>query len=165
MTPKPKPQPEIRMITRLVPPSGNLVQGQSELAINPKLAQAAEELIKASRNHYSPAEGVGELRAAVAEKIARFNNIKVDPKATPLELLITLGATGALIAIAHTHLQNSSALVFEPYYPYHRRILDELGGHSNVLPLHGGNLELDVDELRARCRDWKNQEQVPWRGI
>src|SRR6185503_2759241 len=44
----PKPQPEIRTITRLVPPSGNLVQGQSELAINPQLAQAAEELIKSS---------------------------------------------------------------------------------------------------------------------
>ena len=93
MTPKPKAQPEIRTITRLVPPSGNLVQGQSELAINPALAQAAEELIKASRNHYSPAEGVAELRDAVAKKIARFNNISVDPKATPLELLIVPGAT------------------------------------------------------------------------
>jgi aminotransferase len=160
-----KAQPEIRTITRLVPPGGNLVQGQSELAINPKLAQAAEELIKASRNHYSPAEGVGELRAAVAKKIARFNNIQVDPKVTPFELLITPGATGSLIAIAHTHLKDSSALVFEPYYPYHLRILEELGGHTNVLPLHGENLELDVDELRARCREWKNRQQYPLRAI
>jgi aminotransferase len=160
-----KKQPEIRTITRLVPPSGNLVQGQSELAINPKLAEAADRLISSSRNHYSPAEGVGELREAVAQKIARFNNIEVDPKASPLQLLITPGATAALIAIAHTHLQNSSALVFEPYYPYHRRILDELGGHSNVLPLHGKNLELDVDELRARCREWKDRQQFPLRAI
>ena len=158
-------QPEIRTITRLVPPSGNLVQGQSELAISPQLAQAANKLISASRNHYSPAEGVAELREAVAQKIARFNNIQVDPKATPLELLITPGATAALIAIAHTHLQDYSALVFEPYYPYHRRILDELGGHANVLPLHGESLELDVDELRARCREWKNRSQFPLRAI
>jgi aminotransferase len=158
-------QPEIRTITRLVPPSGNLVQGQSELAINPKLAQAASDLIKASRNHYSPAEGVAELRDAVARKIARFNNVQVDPKATPLELLITPGATGALIAIAHTHLQNSSALVFEPYYPYHRRILVELGGRADVLPLHGESLELDVDELRARCREWKDRKEFPLRAI
>jgi aminotransferase len=161
----PKPQPEIRTITRLVPPSGNLVQGQSELAINPTLAQAASDCIKASRNHYSPAEGVAELREAVAKKIARFNNIQVDPKATPMELLITPGATGALVAIAHAHLKNSSALVFEPYYPYHRRILDELGGHSHGLPLHGENLELDVDELRARCREWKDQQSYPLRAI
>src|SRR5678815_2514295 len=118
MTPKSKPQPEIRTITRLVPPSGNLVQGQSELAIDPQLARAANELINASRNHYSPAEGVVELREAVSKKIARFNDIQVDPKATPLELLITPGATAALIAIAHAHLKDSSALVFEPYYPY-----------------------------------------------
>ena len=158
-------QPEIRTITRLVPPSGNLVQGQSELAINPKLAQAAEELIKASRNHYSPAEGVGPLREAVAKKIARFNNIEVDPKATPLELLITPGATGALIAIAHTYLVNASALVFEPYYPYHQKILEELGGRADVVPLHGEDLELDVDELRSRCREWKNRSEFPLRAI
>jgi len=160
-----KAQPEIRTITRLVPPSGNLVQGQSELAINPTLAQAASDCIKASRNHYSPAEGVSQLREAVAKKITRFNNIQVDPKASPMELLITPGGTGALIAIAHTHMKDSSALVFEPYYPYHRRILDELGGHSHVLPLHGENLELDVDELRQRCREWKNQPQYPLRAI
>jgi aminotransferase len=162
---KSRTQPEIRTITRLVPPSGNLVQGQSELAINPKLAQAASDLIRASRNHYSPAEGVNELREAVAQKIARFNNIEVDPHAKPLELLITPGATAALIAIAHTHLKNASALVFEPYYPYHRRILDELGGHANVLPLHGENLELDVDELRSRCREWKDRKDFPLRAI
>jgi len=160
-----KTQPEIRTITRLVPPGGNLVQGQSELAINPKLAEAADRLISSSRNHYSPAEGVGELREAVAQKIARFNNIEIDPTATPLQLLITPGATAALIAIAHTHLKDSSALVFEPYYPYHRRILDELGGHSNVLPLHGENLDLDVDELRARCREWKDRREFPLRAI
>ena len=158
-------QPEIRTITRLVPPSGNLVQGQSELAINPKLAQAASRLISSSRNHYSPAEGVAELRDEVAKKIARFNNIQVDPKATPLELLITPGATAALIAVAHTHLQGHSALIFEPYYPYHRRILDELGGRTDVLPLRGENLELDVDELRARCREWKDRAEFPLRAI
>src|ERR1044072_4735981 len=116
-------QPEIRTITRLVPPSGDLVQGQSELAINPKLAQAASDIITASRNHYSPAEGVGDLREAVAQKIARFNNIQVDPQATPLELLIAPAAAGSLIAVAPAHLENSSALVFVPYYPDHRRIL------------------------------------------
>jgi hypothetical protein len=33
-----KIKPDIRAITRLVPPSGNLVQGQSELPIDPRLA-------------------------------------------------------------------------------------------------------------------------------
>ena len=58
-----KIRPDIRAITRVVPPSGNLVQGQSELSINPALARAASGVIAASRNHYGPAEGVGELIA------------------------------------------------------------------------------------------------------
>jgi aminotransferase len=164
-TTKMRSKPDIRTITRLVPPSGNLVQGQSELAISPKLAQAASELIHASRNHYSPAEGVSELREAVAKKIALFNHLKVDPNASPLQLLITPGATAALIAVAHTHLKNASALVFEPYYPYHRRILAELGGASNVFPLHGPNLDLDLNELRLSCLEWKNRERFPLRAI
>jgi aminotransferase len=160
-----KARPDIRKITRLVPPSGNLVQGQSELAINPDLARAASEMISSSQNHYSPAEGVGELRKAVAQKIARFNGIEVNPQAQPLELLITPGATGALVAIARTYLAGASALVFEPYYPYHRRIPDELGGRTEVLQLRGEHLELDQDELRARCRDLKSRQPYPLRAI
>jgi hypothetical protein len=49
-----KIRPDIRVITRLVPPRGNLVQGQSELAIHPDLANAAAEVINAGQNHYSP---------------------------------------------------------------------------------------------------------------
>ena len=160
-----KARPDIRTITRLIPPSGNLVQGQSELTINPALARAAGEVIRASQNHYSPAEGISELRKAVAQKIAFFNGVKVDPQATPLELLITPGATGGLVAIAHTYLKGASALVFEPYYPYHRRILDELGGRTEVLQLHGENLELDGDELRVRCRELKKRQPFPLRAV
>lgn len=157
-------KPDIRKITRLVPPSGNLVQGQSELAISPALAQAASEMIAASQNHYSPAEGVDELRNVVAQKIARFNRIEVDPRANLLELLITPGATGALVAIARTYLAGGTALVFEPYYPYHRRIPDEFNGRTEVLQLRGESLELDGDELRARGRELKNGE-YPLRAI
>jgi aminotransferase len=165
MTSLEKAKPDIRAITRLVPPSGNLVQGQSELAISPALARAANEMISASQNHYSPAEGVAELRSAVAQKISRFNCVEVDPTAHPLELLITPGATGALVAFARTYLAGAAALVFEPYYPYHRRIPAELGGRTEVLQLHGENLELDGEELRAKCRELKNRPQYPLRAI
>lgn len=162
---KTKSRPDIRALTRLVPSSGNLVQGQSELAINPVLAEAASRVIAASQNHYGPAEGLTELRRAVAEKIFAFNGIVIDPEGDPLQLLITSGATGALISVAQTYLRSASALVFEPYYPYHRHILNELGGSTEVLRLHGEKLELDPDELRARCRKLKDREAFPLRAI
>jgi len=160
-----KVKPDIRLITRLVPPDGNLVQGQSELAIDPKLARAASEIIAASQNHYSPAEGTRELRRVVADKIRTFNGVEIDPAATPLELLITPGATGGLVAIADAYLKDSAALIFEPYYPYHRRIIEELGGRAEVLQLSGETLQFDKDDLRARCRELKSRREFPLRAI
>ncbi|HZG54538.1 MAG TPA: pyridoxal phosphate-dependent aminotransferase [Pyrinomonadaceae bacterium] len=160
-----KAKPDIRLITRLVPADGNLVQGQSELAIDPNLARAAGEIIAASQNHYSPAEGAHELRRAVADKIKTFNGIEVDPDASPLELIITPGATGGLVAIADAYLKDSAALIFEPYYPYHRRIIEELGGRAEVFELAGETLEFDRDELRARCRELKARREFPLRAI
>ena len=95
-----KIKPDIRAITRLVPPSGNLVQGQSELPIDPQLAKEAAAVIAASQNHYGGSEGDANLRKAVAEKITRYNGIDVDPDARPFELMVTSGGTGALIGIA-----------------------------------------------------------------
>jgi aminotransferase len=161
----PRTKPDIRLITRLVPVDGNLVQGQSELAIDPELARTAASVIAASQNHYSPAEGDNALRRAVADKIATFNGVNVDPDARPLELLITPGATGGLIAFAQTYLQGASALLFEPYYPYHRRIVEELGGRAELISLSAGTLEIDVDLLRARCRELKDRAEYPLRAI
>ncbi|HBR56173.1 MAG TPA: hypothetical protein DEA22_01670, partial [Blastocatellia bacterium] len=65
-------KPDIRAITRLVPPNGNLVQGQSELPIDPRLAAEAAAIIAAGENHYGGSEGDERLRRAVAAKIAVF---------------------------------------------------------------------------------------------
>jgi aspartate/methionine/tyrosine aminotransferase len=60
-------QPDIRAIARLIPPTGNLVQGQNDVALHPDLARALNEVVAAGQNHYSFFEGVDELRHAVAE--------------------------------------------------------------------------------------------------
>lgn len=159
-----KVKPDIRAITRLVPASGNLVQGQSELPINPQLAREAAEIIAASQNHYGGSEGDAGLRKAVAEKIARYNNIEVDPDARPFEVMVTTGGTGALIGIAQSYLRGKAALVFEPYYPYHRRILEEFGGKTETFDLDE-KLEFERDALLARCRELKDRAEYPLRAI
>ncbi|HEY0460900.1 MAG TPA: pyridoxal phosphate-dependent aminotransferase [Pyrinomonadaceae bacterium] len=159
-----KVKPDIRAITRLVPPGGNLVQGQSELPIDPQLAKEAAEIIAASRNHYGGSEGDANLRKAVAEKIKKYNGIEVDVDAKPLEVMITTGGTGALIGIAQSYLRGKSALVFEPYYPYHRRILEEFGGKTETFELDE-NLKFEKDALRARCKQLKDRAEFPLKAI
>ena len=159
-----KVKPDIRAITRLVPPSGNLVQGQSDLPIDPELAKAAAELIAASHNHYGGSEGDANLRKAVAEKIARYNGINVDVEARPFELMITNGGTGALVGIAQSYLTGKSALVFEPYYPYHQRIVDEFGGRTETFELDE-NLTFEKDALLARCKELISRNEYPLRAV
>jgi aminotransferase len=159
-----KVKPDIRAITRLVPPSGNLVQGQSELPIDPQLAKEAAEIIAASRNHYGGSEGDAGLRKAVAEKIKKYNGIEIDLDAKPLELMITVGGTGALIGVAQSYLRNKAALVFEPYYPYHRRILEEFGAKTETFELDN-NLTFEKDALRAHCAELKNRIEFPLKAI
>jgi aminotransferase len=159
-----KIKPDIRAITRLVPPSGNLVQGQSELPIDPQLAKEAAAIIAASQNHYGASEGDANLRKAVAEKIAAYNGIAVDIDARPFELMITNGGTGALIGIAQAYLRGKSALVFEPYYPYHRRILEEFGGKTETFELDE-QLTFEKDALKARCKELKDRTDFPLKAI
>jgi aminotransferase len=159
-----KIKPDIRAITRLVPPSGNLVQGQSELPIDPQLAKEAAEIIAASQNHYGGSEGDANLRKAVAEKIRRYNGIEVDVDAKPLELMVTNGGTGALIALTQSYMGGGSALVFEPYYPYHRRILEEFGGKTESFELDE-TLSFEKDALMSRCKVLVNRTEFPLKAI
>jgi aminotransferase len=147
-----------------VPPSGNLVQGQSELPIDPRLAKEAADIIAASQNHYGGSEGDQNLRKAVAEKIRRYNNIEVDVDAVPLEVMVTNGGTGALIGIAQSYLRGKSALVFEPYYPYHRRILEEFGGKTETFELDA-QLKFEKDQLLQKCRELKDRAEFPLKAI
>ena len=89
-----KVKPDIRAITKLVPHEGNLVQGQSDLPIDPELAKQAYNVIAASENHYGASDGMPVLRKAVAEKIKKYNGIEVDVAAKTPELLITPGRNG-----------------------------------------------------------------------
>jgi aminotransferase len=159
-----KVKPDIRAITRLVPPSGNLVQGQSELPIDPQLAREAAAIIAASQNHYGGSEGDADLRKAVAEKIRKYNGIELDPDARPFELMITNGGTGALVGVAQSYLKGKSALVFEPYYPYHRRILEEFGGKTETFELDE-NLRFERDALLAHCKELIERKEFPLKAI
>ena len=161
----PRQKPDIRAITRLVPPAGNLVQGQSDLTLDTELAQAATAAITGGFNHYCPSEGVAPLRKAIAEKVAQFNGVSVSAEAQPLEILVTHGGTGALVAIAKTYIKDGSILLFEPYYPYHRIITESLGGRAEIMPLSFPEQKIDAEELRRTVRELKGRAQFPLKAI
>ena len=160
-----RPQPDIRAIARLIPPSGNLVQGQNEVALHPGLERAVKEVISEGLNHYSFFEGADTFRRAVAEKLQLLNGITIDPERRPLELIITPGATGGLVTFAHTYMRGGAAILFEPYYPYHKKTLETANARADVVKLRGEELALDLDELRRVCREGVKRSEYPLKAI
>ena len=160
-----RPQPDIRSIARTVPAAGNLVQGQNDVSLHPELARSLSDVVAEGLNHYSFFEGVDELRRVVTEKILLGNGVRIDPDARPLELIVTPGATGGVICAAHTYLRGGAAIMFEPYYPYHKRILETSDTRVDMVKLRGDNLELDLDELRRVCREGASRLDHPTKAI
>lgn len=74
---------------------------------------AAVRALAENQTHYAPSSGFPELRKALAQKLARKNNLHVEPE----QVLATVGGSQALYAAFQTVLNpGDDALVFSPYW-------------------------------------------------
>jgi aspartate aminotransferase len=79
-------------------PSGaiNLGLGEPDFQPPSNVLEALERAVRGGRNKYGPTGGLPELRAAVAERLSEYADVK------PEEVLITVGATEGLCATMQT---------------------------------------------------------------
>jgi aspartate/methionine/tyrosine aminotransferase len=100
--------------------------------------------MQSGHTHYGPAQGIPELRTAVATRMARDFGLEVDPKD---EVIITTGATmGICIALQAVVNPGDEVIIFDPVYdPYPsvvrlaggipvRVLAQERKGHFSVSP-------------------------------
>ncbi len=106
----------IREMTRICDAAGgyNLSQGFPDFAAEESIKKAAVEAIMQDYNQYPVTFGEPELRQAIAEKVLRYNKIKVDPET---DITVTCGATEAMIATLKGVINpGDEVVVFEPFY-------------------------------------------------
>jgi len=124
----------------------NLGQGICDHPVHPAIKQAAIDAINHDKNIYVPMQGISELRQAIAQKMQGFNKV---PCAED-NVLVTHGATGAFVSAAKTLFSpGDEVILFEPFYGYHKKLLEMLSIQVKALPLVGDNYALDVDALRS----------------
>jgi aminotransferase len=123
----------------------NLGQGVCDLPTPDLIKQEACLAIEANKSIYSACEGIYPLREAVANKITAFNKINVDAS----EVVITHGATGAFVCAAQTLFNpGDEVIVFEPFYGYHKSILELMGVQVCGVPIHlDKDFFIDYQEL------------------
>lgn len=110
----------------------NLAQGLCLMPMPPEVMEGAFAAMRAGRNVYSPAQGVTELREALAIRLRGFNRLTVEPD----QIVVTTGSTGAFETVCATFLEPGDEVVsFEPFYPYHRNALARYQAVTRAVPL------------------------------
>lgn len=124
----------------------NLAQGVCDTDPPAAVVETAIAAIRSGHNIYTRLDGIATLRAAIAKKLAQYNRIHSDPESG---LLVTSGATGGFHAACMALLNpGDEVLLFEPFYGFHRHILQSQRVTPVSVLLEAPHWELDLDRLR-----------------
>lgn len=124
----------------------NLAQGLCMLPVPAEVLEGAEKALRDGHNRYSLAQGIVELREALAERLQTFNCISTSPDS----ILVTPGSTGAFEVICEAFLSPGDEVIgFVPFYPYHRNTLRRRHAVERYIPLTGSEWSFDIEAVRA----------------
>lgn len=128
----------------------NLGQGFPDEDGPREIVEAAAAALLAGPNQYTPARGVPELRAAVADHARRWYGRELDPDT---QVQVAVGATEGIAAALLGILEPGDAVVtFEPYYDSYSAGIAMAGATRRTVALRPPDFGLDEDALRAAVR-------------
>jgi aminotransferase len=112
----------------------NLAQGVCDLGIPLAVREAARAAIDYGPNSYTRYDGLAELRRAIAQKMASYNGISIDPENG---IVVSAGSTGAFYCACLALLNpGDEVVIFEPYYGYHINTLLAVQAVPQYVALH-----------------------------
>lgn len=123
----------------------NLSQGVCDTEVPEVVLAQAAAAMRQGYNTYTRYDGLGELRQAIAAKLARFGGPVVDPER---EVVVSAGATGAFYCTCLALLDpGDEVILFTPFYGYHVSTLVATGAVPVYVPLHGPDWRFDPADL------------------
>jgi aminotransferase len=122
----------------------NLGPGICDLAPDPRVVEAAQRALNGGRHSYAPSDGIPELKEAIANRYAIYNRMRISSN----NVLVTSGATGAFECVCKCFVQpGDEVIVFEPFYQYHIRQIQQFGGTPRYVRLHLPGWNFNPEEL------------------
>ncbi len=121
--------------------------GEPDFTAPECVIRAATAALSAGRMQYTPATGIGELRAAIAEDYRRTFGVTIDPG----RVVITAGASAALLlAIGSLVDVGAEVLLADPNYPCNRHFIAAFNGVPTLIPSGPDRrFQLDPELVRA----------------
>jgi aminotransferase len=125
----------------------DLARGAPELTAPEEVKEAAVAAIRADDNQYADTRGSRMLREAIATRTERCLGLTVD---ADTEVVVTCGATEAIMAVAMATLDPGDEVVlFEPFYGHHVVTAHLSGAVPRFVALRRPDWRFDPEELAA----------------
>ncbi|QEN89456.1 aminotransferase [Labrys sp. KNU-23] len=125
----------------------NLGQGFPDDAGPLDVREKAAEAVMTGWNQYPPMLGLPELRRAVAEHYARFQDVALDPDS---EVMVTSGATEAIADALMALIEPGDEVVlFQPMYDAYLPLVRRAGGVPRFVTLQPPQWRLTREALDA----------------
>jgi aminotransferase len=123
----------------------NMAQGVCDTPSPSVVIEAAARAMEAGNNIYSRFDGLLELRQAIAGKLVRDNDMKVDAER---DITVSAGATGAFHCACLALLNpNDEVILFEPYYQYHISALLAVDAVPIILSMRPPDWTVSIQEI------------------
>ena len=140
-------QSDIRGVTRMINALGgiNLGQGICDLPTPEPIKDGAIRAIEANESIYSNYAGILPLRSAIRDKAIAYNQLPVESEN---EVMVSIGSTGAFVSAIFSLLDSGDeAVLFEPFYGYHRNLIALTGATIRYVPSNPGDWTINFDDL------------------
>jgi DNA-binding transcriptional MocR family regulator len=121
--------------------------GEPDFDTPANVVEAGCRALRSGETHYTPTAGIPELRAAIADDVARSRGISVDPE----QVVVTPGGKPIMFfAILALVDEGDEVLVPNPSFPIYESMVNFVGGRPAFVPLRQENgFRFDLDEFRA----------------
>ncbi|MCM1320921.1 MAG: aminotransferase class I/II-fold pyridoxal phosphate-dependent enzyme [Bacteroides sp.] len=142
----------IRRMTRISNQYGavNLSQGFPDFEPPKEILERLAEVTHEDFHQYSITWGARNFREALAEKIARFSGVSVNPDT---ELTVTCGSTEAMMAAMLSVVNpGDKVIVFSPFYENYSADAILSGAEPLYIPLVPPSFDFDFDVLEDAFR-------------
>jgi aspartate/methionine/tyrosine aminotransferase len=121
--------------------------GEPDFDTPSHIVEAGCRALRDGHTHYTPTAGIPELRAAIAEEVARSRGIAVDPA----QVVVTPGGKPIMFFVIIALVEaGDEVLLPNPAFPIYESMVNFVGGTPVFVPLRQENeFRFDLDEFRA----------------
>ena len=129
----------------------HMAAGEPDFVTAAPIVAAGRAALAGGATHYSQAAGIPELREALSQHYADMYGLDI----APTRILITPGASGALLLIAALLINpGDGMLMTDPGYPCNRHFMRLVEGRGQLVPVGAdSNYQLNAELVQSHWQD------------